>query len=120
MGRKVRRSKGQSAPSGWDTIRRVTTSLLLALVAAAGTACADDGGRRQSDPVGQGEEEEDEEGNEATALDEGPSAACVDGATRTCTVKLGEHNGVVSCFRGEQVCMEGTWGPCEDADEPGL
>ena len=40
---------------------------------------------------------------------------CVTGATRTCTKKLSEHEGVLSCFCGTQECVDELWGECGGA-----
>lgn len=44
----------------------------------------------------------------------GTPVACDEGATKCCFATLGVHNGVTSCYRGTQVCRDGTWGPCQD------
>src|SRR5258707_14026176 len=42
-----------------------------------------------------------------------PGGACgPEGATKKCGTKLGEHNGVLSCYEGESTCVEGAWGAC--------
>jgi hypothetical protein len=41
-------------------------------------------------------------------------SACTEGAKRECTIFLGENNGVISCFKGVQVCQNGVWGVCGD------
>jgi hypothetical protein len=45
---------------------------------------------------------------------DGSPAACVDGAKKDCHITLGQHDGVLSCYNGVQVCEGGTWGPCGD------
>jgi hypothetical protein len=42
--------------------------------------------------------------------------ACSDGSTRSCSVILGEHNGVLSCFYGSQICFGGSWSPCGNGE----
>lgn len=37
---------------------------------------------------------------------------CKDGTTRECSITLGETNGVLSCYRGSQVCQGGSWSAC--------
>jgi hypothetical protein len=39
-------------------------------------------------------------------------AVCVTGAKKECTIYIGENNGVVTCFKGVQVCENGLWGAC--------
>lgn len=40
------------------------------------------------------------------------AAPCESGATRGCSVTVGEHNGVLTCYRGSQLCVEGRWSAC--------
>jgi hypothetical protein len=40
------------------------------------------------------------------------SASCEGGSSRRCSVTLGEHNGVLSCFEGTQRCHDGQWEEC--------
>lgn len=42
------------------------------------------------------------------------SAACADGATEACSLMLGEHAGIVSCYEGARTCRGGVFGPCEN------
>ncbi|WP_170319999.1 vWA domain-containing protein [Polyangium spumosum] len=49
----------------------------------------------------------------------GAPILCQEGQKKTCTVQLGEHNGVVSCFKGVHICKNGAWGPCQE-DEAAL
>lgn len=42
----------------------------------------------------------------------GSGGPCEEGATRACHITLGEQNGVLSCYDGEQSCVEGAWGAC--------
>ena len=42
--------------------------------------------------------------------------SCVEGAERKCSIQLGQHDGIVNCFVGVQVCLNKMWGPCEDPD----
>lgn len=41
---------------------------------------------------------------------------CVSGTVRDCSVVIGVHNGVISCFYGKQVCIDERWGPCGDGE----
>jgi hypothetical protein len=48
---------------------------------------------------------------------------CEHGAVRDCHVKIGEHEGIVTCYVGKQACNEGVWGPCTDGvltNKPGV
>jgi hypothetical protein len=75
------------------------------IVVAAGTGCADDDRFPGPRPGG-------------TQAKAGPGAAvpCTDGATRSCKVFIGEHDGVRTCFQGTQVCEDAAWGICGDPD----
>jgi hypothetical protein len=43
------------------------------------------------------------------------AAACKLGDTRACKRDIGEYNGIVLCFSGEQVCGDhGDWGDCKE------
>ena len=46
----------------------------------------------------------------------GEDTSCAEGETRTCKVVIGEHNGVQTCFVGVELCIDGAWGPCVEAD----
>ena len=48
----------------------------------------------------------------------GAPAVCQEGQKKTCTVQLGEHNGVKSCFKGVHVCQNGAWSPCQEDKTP--
>lgn len=39
---------------------------------------------------------------------------CVEGSTKSCYVYYGEHNGILSCYEGTQVCENGVYGQCKD------
>jgi hypothetical protein len=39
---------------------------------------------------------------------------CTDGDTQECSIILGVHNDIVSCFHGVQACTDGVWGMCTD------
>lgn len=41
---------------------------------------------------------------------------CATGAVQQCGIKLGEQNGVVSCYMGEQACIDGVWGECTNGE----
>lgn len=43
--------------------------------------------------------------------------ACVEGAQRECVVNLRQANGVVSCWKGTQFCVDGTWSRCLESDD---
>jgi len=42
------------------------------------------------------------------------SPTCTDGTVESCTVKLGEHDGIVSCYEGTRTCVGGAFGACTD------
>jgi hypothetical protein len=37
---------------------------------------------------------------------------CETGALQECSVTLSEHDGVLNCYHGQQVCVDGGWGSC--------
>ena len=37
---------------------------------------------------------------------------CTIGATSTCSIELGTHDGIVSCAAGTKTCVDGTWSAC--------
>ena len=45
---------------------------------------------------------------------QGGGVGCSEGATRDCSVTVGEHVGVLTCLEGTQTCEDGEWGPCSD------
>lgn len=45
--------------------------------------------------------------------DGGGIGPCADGNRRECSIILGEHNGIVTCYHGVQICQDGNWGDCE-------
>lgn len=48
----------------------------------------------------------------------GPRApACTDMQLRECRVELGVQGSVRNCFVGLQLCVQGKWGACQDADD---
>jgi hypothetical protein len=48
---------------------------------------------------------------EVGAIDPG---SCAEGTIQSCSITLGEHEGVLSCYEGKQQCLGGTFGECED------
>ena len=45
-----------------------------------------------------------------------PGPSCEAGATETCSLVLGEHSGIVSCYAGTRTCQAGAFGPCENGE----
>jgi hypothetical protein len=41
---------------------------------------------------------------------------CDDGDTKKCRIKIGEHEGVVTCVDGLRTCEDGEWSECEGFD----
>jgi hypothetical protein len=41
-------------------------------------------------------------------------AQCVEGSSETCSIELGRHAGILSCYEGKRSCRGGTFGPCTD------
>ncbi len=77
-------------------------------------------------PLGCGEssETQDVTGFEDAPVDEQPEreasefqlGGCSDGSTRSCSVTLSQHDGVLSCYYGTQLCASGKWGPCGNGE----
>lgn len=44
------------------------------------------------------------------------SPTCVDGTVEPCSVVLGEHDGIVSCYEGTRSCVAGKFGACSDGE----
>jgi hypothetical protein len=66
-----------------------------------------------------GEEGAGAGGGQAGAFEGEPAPdVCVPGTMRDCRVMLGEHERVVSCFVGVQLCLDGQWGPCQRRPDP--
>ena len=51
----------------------------------------------------------------ADARDVYAAGRCADGSTQQCRVYLTAHDGIQPCFVGEQTCVAGRWGSCENA-----
>ncbi len=92
--------KGRSLHRSWP-------KLLAALGVCAAVAVACSGG--QNLPPGM-----NGSGGSAGSTSAEAGGPCTNGQTRDCHVKLGEHNGVLSCYEGTQTCVGGTWGACGD------
>lgn len=85
--------------------------LVLIAVAATsllGVACASESAAPAYDPT-------DVDVDTATAVDAPSGAACTTGTTRACKLTLGEHDGIVNCIEGLDVCSGGEWTGCIDA-----
>jgi len=41
-----------------------------------------------------------------------PTPSCTEGATEACSLTLGEHAGVLSCYEGTHTCVNGQFGAC--------
>lgn len=39
---------------------------------------------------------------------------CSPGQSQSCSITLGEHEGVISCYEGTRTCSDGHFGPCQD------
>ncbi|MFZ5896691.1 MAG: hypothetical protein ACOY0T_36885 [Myxococcota bacterium] len=44
------------------------------------------------------------------------SERCNDGDSRSCTLPLPAQGSVMNCVSGVQICSEGHWGACSEAD----
>jgi len=86
-----------------STWTRVLSAGTVLLGLGAGSGCgADDGSG-----IGDGHKVQ-QPGDDAGVVQ------CEDGTTKACFVYLGEHNGVLSCYEGVQLCEDGRYGPCEE------
>ena len=83
--------------------------LVVALAACAGGSDSDPSHVALSGPS---------DGGSAVATGTGgagvPAGDCNAGDKRACHITLGQHEGVLSCFVGLQLCVEGAWGECGD------
>jgi hypothetical protein len=53
-------------------------------------------------------------GIDSGSTSSGPPGGCEEGQARECHVKVSEHNGVLTCLDGTQVCgANGVWGECD-------
>ena len=77
----------------------------LALTIGLPLACSDSGHARRA-------------GGDGTFNNLVPPATgpCKIGETRGCSVTIGVHDGVLSCFEGTQTCKTGTWESCTDGN----
>jgi hypothetical protein len=84
-------------------------SRLLLWVGLAGvaSACADGGASPDRAPL-------DGVFTPNVSSAEGP---CVDGLIETCSITLGEHDGVLSCYEGTRLCNAGVFGECANGHE---
>jgi hypothetical protein len=46
----------------------------------------------------------------------GGNTPCTDGASKKCGITIGEHEGVLTCYEGTQICNAGTWSACGDGE----
>src|ERR1700744_4521630 len=44
-------------------------------------------------------------------------APCTTGTTEPCYETIGNHDGVLTCFKGTQTCLKGTWSACGGTGE---
>lgn len=96
-------SSGKESRRSWRTPIVLATLLLTSIT--MGAACVVDDALS---PPGGGA------GGSAGSGGSGNAGPCTDGATRECSVTLGEHDGVLTCFHGVSHCAEGAWGECTD------
>ena len=40
------------------------------------------------------------------------AAPCETGAVQECSITLSQHDGVLNCYHGQQVCADGRWSDC--------
>ncbi|HKO92598.1 MAG TPA: C-type lectin domain-containing protein, partial [Polyangiaceae bacterium] len=58
-----------------------------------------------------------DEPRQTPRLDLQVGEACAEGTSESCTITLGEHAGVLSCYEGTRTCREGRFSACENGQE---
>ena len=48
---------------------------------------------------------------------DGTGHQCDEGDTKKCRIKIGDHEGVVTCVDGERTCVDGDWSDCEAIED---
>jgi hypothetical protein len=91
------------------SLSRKTALVVVAVASLFGVACAGEGAAPTYAPT-------DIEADQATAVNTPPSVSCVTGETRACKVVLSEHAGIANCVDGLDVCSDGAWTGCIDAE----
>ena len=88
----------------WSRALRLVLATGAAIFSMAAVGCGEDG----APAIGSGS------GVGGHPVGDGGVVPCTEGTVESCTVYVGEHNGVLSCYEGVQVCEGGTFGPCKD------
>jgi hypothetical protein len=95
------------------SIQTLVSMLSLLAFAPFSVACAPEEERPR--PPGSGSSERDG-GVPPPPRTDFRTGPCTDGDSKECSIILGVHNDIVSCFHGTQVCNDGVWGPCADGE----
>ena len=90
----------------------VRAALLLASSGAVAAACS--GGDDRPDEGLDIQAAGGAAGAGGEAQGGGEASSCDNGDSRECHVTIGEHNGVVTCYVGVEICVDGAWGACGD------
>lgn len=85
------------------SLARALLLLAAAVIVGSPLGCSDSG-RASGTPEGNGPRPDNR-----TAT--GP---CKAGDSQSCSVTIGVHDGILSCFEGTQSCVDGTWAGCSD------
>ncbi|MEY4545227.1 MAG: hypothetical protein RL685_1422 [Pseudomonadota bacterium] len=95
----------------WLRAPQATSSLLLSALLGLLPACSDEAAPPA--PMGAPVAGELDDLSVTPEL----TRACAEGQTQSCSLTLGEHEGLISCYEGKSSCQEGHYGPCLDGYE---
>lgn len=101
----VARAPGARLARAWRFLASLSWCAASVACAALGSGCSDSDGVRATLP---------ESTPRAGGSQWAETVACVEGETEPCSVMLGEHAGIVSCYEGTRTCRGGVFGVCED------
>ena len=59
---------------------------------------------------------EEHDSDETAGENAEPTQLCVDKTSQPCSVTLADHDGIVSCYHGQQLCEDGNWGVCGEGN----
>lgn len=91
----------------WLRAPLITSSLSLSLVLGMLPACSEDATPAPMGPPVAGALDD-------LSMNPGLARACATGETQACSLTLGEHDGLISCYQGTSTCSDGRYGPCQD------
>lgn len=100
----------KASPFHNTMLRPQTFAVLLTLASLGAAGCGGNDQDRPTADIGLGGSTGDH--------DIFASGPCEEGLEKTCSATIQQANGVKSCFRGTQYCVEGRWSECVgSADE---